>query len=333
MASRSATSASPRRAATSSRPSPTTSWRGSASCTGVSRPRGARRRWRAGGPSGARSGRCPRPDAPESPERAGAGATLPGCRTGGRRTRRRGPAAFRASARPHIHERIRKGTARMRSRFPMQFRPATVIVAVAVLVLALGGTATAAKLITSRDVADNSLTGADIKAGSLDRSDLSASARRALQGAAGPRGAAGATRATGRPAARGASGTAGATGPAGPAGATGATGATGPAGKDAVVIFARVGATGAVVAGRNVGQTVDPPSAGEYTLHVAGAPDLSGCVAIAQPQSAAHLGASQAMALANADGTVHVSIVGPNGGNVGGGTSPTDDPFAVTVAC
>src|SRR3954471_15112325 len=327
MASRSATSASPRRAATSSRPSPTTSWRGSASCTGVSRPRGARRRWRAGGPSGARSGRCPRPDAPESPERAGAGATLPGCRTGGRRTRRRGPAAFRASARPHIHERIRKGTARMRSRFPMQFRPATVIVAVAVLVLALGGTATAAKLITSRDVADNSLTGADIKAGSLERSDLSASARKALQGAAGPRGATGAA---------GATGATGATGPAGPAGATGArgaTGATGPAGKDAVVIFARGGAAGAVVAGRNVGQTVDHPSAGEYPLHVAGAPDLSGCVAIAQPQSAAHLGASQAMALANADGTVHVSIVGPNGGNVGGGTSPTDDPFAVTVAC
>jgi hypothetical protein len=203
----------------------------------------------------------------------------------------------------------------MRSRFPMQFRPATVIVAAAVFVLALGGTATAAKLITSRDVADNSLTGADIKAGSLERSDLSASARRALQGAAGPRGTAGATGATGT------SGPTGATGATGPRGATGPAGA---AGKDAVTIFARVAADGTVEVARNVDAAVDHPADGQYTLHATGA-DPSRCVAIAQSRGDLD---TVAQAAIGAVGTVTVQTARTNGG-----AALTDEPFAVTVSC
>jgi hypothetical protein len=94
-----------------------------------------------------------------------------------------------------------------------------------------------------------------------------------------------------------------------------------------------VAADGTVAAARNVAATVDHPTAGEYTLHVTGAPNLAGCVAIAQPQNPAALGASQAMALTNTDGTVDVSTNGPNGGGAGAGTGPADEPFAVTVSC
>jgi hypothetical protein len=72
------------------------------------------------------------------------------------------------------------------------------------LVVALGGTAYAAALITGRDVKNNSLTGADIKNRSIKARDLAAGAR--LVGPAGP------------------------TGPTGPAGTAGAGGATGAAG-------------------------------------------------------------------------------------------------------
>ena len=51
-------------------------------------------------------------------------------------------------------------------------RPAQLIAAVAVLVIALGGTATAAKFITGAQIKDGTITGRDIKAGSIDASDL-----------------------------------------------------------------------------------------------------------------------------------------------------------------
>ncbi|EHN11651.1 hypothetical protein PAI11_14560 [Patulibacter medicamentivorans] len=81
------------------------------------------------------------------------------------------------------------------------------------LVLALGGTATAAKLITGGDIKNNSITGKDVKSRSLALSDLSTSARKALRGQTGPAGPAGP-----------------AGGPVGPKGDTGAAGPAGPAG-------------------------------------------------------------------------------------------------------
>ena len=83
------------------------------------------------------------------------------------------------------------------------------IVALAALFAATSGTAVAAKLITGKQIANNSIRGADVKNGSLQAKDLSAKARTALQGAAGPQGVAG---------------------PAGPKGADGAAGPQGAPG-------------------------------------------------------------------------------------------------------
>jgi hypothetical protein len=92
------------------------------------------------------------------------------------------------------------------------------VIATLALFIALGGTATAAGrlLITGADVQDHSLTGADIKNGSIGTSALSSLARLNLKGAQGPAGLAGA------PGATGAAGPAGPQGDRGPAG-TGVT--------------------------------------------------------------------------------------------------------------
>ena len=83
----------------------------------------------------------------------------------------------------------------------------------AVVSLGIGASsATAASMISSAQVKDNSLTTKDIKNGSLTAADLSAAARAELKGSQGPAGPAGATGATG---ATGASGVNGVQGPAG----------------------------------------------------------------------------------------------------------------------
>jgi hypothetical protein len=71
------------------------------------------------------------------------------------------------------------------------------------------------------------ISGKDVKDGSLGVRDLSAAARKALRGNAGPAGANGAN---GLPGAQGPQGGPGPVGPIGPAGATGPAGSTGPAG-------------------------------------------------------------------------------------------------------
>jgi len=97
-------------------------------------------------------------------------------------------------------------------------RASTVIASLALFV-ALGGSATAATLITgakvkngtitAKDVKNSTLTGSKVKNGSLSASDLSKSAQGSLKGAKGDKGS---------------------TGPQGAAGATGTTGAQGPRG-------------------------------------------------------------------------------------------------------
>ena len=91
------------------------------------------------------------------------------------------------------------------------------LVAFAALFVASSGTAVAAKLITGKQVANNSIASVDVKNGSLQNKDLSAKARAALTGATGPQGAQGAQ------------------GPAGPAGPKGADGAPGISGREVVV--------------------------------------------------------------------------------------------------
>lgn len=88
------------------------------------------------------------------------------------------------------------------------------IVAGGAVVLALGGgTATAASgLLTGKGVKDSSLTGVDIKNGSLSEKEFTANAKKAMAGKTGP------------------AGPVGPVGPAGPVGAAGAAGAKGEPG-------------------------------------------------------------------------------------------------------
>lgn len=141
---------------------------------------------------------------------------------------------------------VKKGDFRvMRARFTTLPRFVQFAAVVGVLVLALSGTAGAARLITGDQIKDGSITGADIKGGSVGASDINASARDALrgprgatgspgaagaQGPVGPIGASGPAGAKGDQGARGLAGPKGDTGAAGPAGPQGDSGATGPAG-------------------------------------------------------------------------------------------------------
>ena len=93
-----------------------------------------------------------------------------------------------------------------------------VLVAVIALLLTVGGTAVAAKLITGKDVADGSLTGKDVQNKSLTGKDVKNKSltrkdfKGSVQGPAGPAGAKGPAGSAG---AQGLAGSAGATGPAG----------------------------------------------------------------------------------------------------------------------
>jgi hypothetical protein len=94
------------------------------------------------------------------------------------------------------------------------------LIATALLVVSMTGSATAARLITGADIKNNSITGADIRDRSITAADLSASARNRLRG---PQGAPGAP---------------GPAGPAGPAGPPGPPGPQGPAGGVAATVDA-----------------------------------------------------------------------------------------------
>jgi len=95
---------------------------------------------------------------------------------------------------------------------------------VALVALAIGGTATAA--------ATRLLTGKDIKDGTIGTRDLSSAARKALQGSTGPRGRDGA------PGVAGSNGSNGANGANGLAGSNGTNGTNGVAGAPGPIIVA-----------------------------------------------------------------------------------------------
>jgi len=98
-------------------------------------------------------------------------------------------------------------------RFSLTRTRTTIVLAALAAFVLIGGSATAAKLITGRQIANGTITGADIKKGSLGTKQLSRAAIRTLQ--------------TGKPGPRGATGATGPQGPAGPAGAPGAKGEQG----------------------------------------------------------------------------------------------------------
>jgi hypothetical protein len=105
----------------------------------------------------------------------------------------------------------------------------SMLVALVALFVALTSSATAAVIITGKNVKDGSLTGKDLKKRSITADRLAANvlAGSARPGAAGPQGAVGATGSAGANGADGAAGAQGATGSQGATGLQGATGATG----------------------------------------------------------------------------------------------------------
>ena len=96
----------------------------------------------------------------------------------------------------------------MSSKTPRQ-AAAVIVIAILGVLLVSAGSATAARLITGKDIQNGSISGKDIKNKSVAAKDLSRSAKKSLTGPAGPAGPAGTP---GGPA-----GPAGPTGPAGPA--------------------------------------------------------------------------------------------------------------------
>ena len=86
---------------------------------------------------------------------------------------------------------LRRGPARGHSGLKKRTHLVATVIAVFALFAALAGTATAAKLITGKDIQNNSVTGKDIKKSSLAASDLSDKAKAELKGNAGPAGPAG----------------------------------------------------------------------------------------------------------------------------------------------
>jgi hypothetical protein len=137
----------------------------------------------------------------------------------------------------------------------------SLLLAVLALVLALGGTATAAKLITGKqiknssltgaDVKNSSLTGADVKNASIGPSDLTADARVAASGKGDPG-------APGAPGATGAKGEKGDKGDKGDPGTNGTNGTNGADGRTRV-LFSRntagttTAADEAIILGKGIG--------------------------------------------------------------------------------
>jgi hypothetical protein len=127
-----------------------------------------------------------------------------------------------------------------------------VLLTAGALVLCVGaGGAAAAKLITGEDVKNESLTGVDIRDGSLGIGELDPNARTALKGDKGDTGA---------------RGDVGPAGPAGPAGATGETGAVGPVGPQGVQ--GPVGAKGETGARGETGAKGEPGTPGANATYV-----------------------------------------------------------------
>lgn len=107
------------------------------------------------------------------------------------------------------------------------------LIALVALFVALTSSATAAVMISGKNIKDGSVTGADVRDRSIAARDLApdalaASAQGGAAGPAGPRGAAGADGADGQAGARGAKGDTGETGAKGNTGAKGDQGDRGP---------------------------------------------------------------------------------------------------------
>jgi hypothetical protein len=152
--------------------------------------------------------------------------------------------------------------------------PALVIASLA-LVVALGGTATAARVMitSSKQIKDGIITSGKLKDGAaVGLVDLTPAARAALT-KGGPAGA---------PGADGPSGAMGLTGATGDPGPPGSTGPQGPAGANATSLWGLIASTGTLTRGSGV-VAVTHTSTGIYALTFTR--DVSACTGLATPMS------------------------------------------------
>lgn len=147
------------------------------------------------------------------------------------------------------------------SRLARRLRPSPALaVAFGALVLGAAPVAWASGLITGDQILNSSITGKDLKDGSIGPSDLSRSARAAMQGTPGKTGPAGPT---------GPQGIAGPQGPKGEQGFGGPRGPAGPPGADAIALWARVDVSAPAAA------SVRAASGGSVSVRVVGGDDAS----------------------------------------------------------
>lgn len=139
-------------------------------------------------------------------------------------------------------------------RRPRRPSPA-LVVAFGALLAAGAPVAVASGLITGDQILNSSITGKDLKDGSIGPSDLSRSARAALQGAPG------------KPGTAGPAGPQGEQGPKGEQGFGGPRGPAGPPGADAIALWARVDTASPAAT------TVRTASAPEPTVRLVGSGD------------------------------------------------------------
>lgn len=152
--------------------------------------------------------------------------------------------------------------------------PALVVAGLA-LIIASGGTATAATLLieSSKQIKDGIITSADLKnRAGVGLADLTPAARAALT-RAGPTGSAGPVGPNGAMGPTGATGDAGPQGPAGP---------PGPAGANATNLWVVIASNGAITRSNGT-MVVSRSSAGIYAMTFTR--DVSTCAALATPMS------------------------------------------------
>ncbi len=182
--------------------------------------------------------------------------------------------------------------------------PALLIAVLALIVAASGdavadGVSAAAKLVTGKNVKNESLTSADVKNGSLTLSDFKSTERRKLRGAEGPEGE---------------KGTVGAQGLLGATGAHGPKGDAGPAGTARA--YGRVSPDGALTRSKGIETVVHPGPGGVYCVRLDASIDATSATAVvSQDVSQATYGA----------------VVGIDGSGTQAGTDCVGVPNSIVV--
>ena len=195
----------------------------------------------------------------------------------------------------------------------------TLIVSVAVGILAAVGTATAASLITSADIKNNTVQSKDIKNRTIQTKDMSGAAKRALKGNTGPQGLQGPQ------------------GPIGPQGPAGTNGTNGTNGAPATKLWAVISSGGTPTVSRSSGGVTVSyvNSVGQSQYQVKVPQDVRSCAYVATPGNEGAI--SQTEVVTPADVTVAQMSADANGVAVttytADGSSRVASGFHLAVFC